>query len=116
MNRFQIKILLKVFPVIIFFLFSSKLFSQNAAQTDSLIHELMNENHLTDNKDAGVILIKDKKFEEATSLFTSEINKDAGNKEAYFNRGVVNWATSNPANACRDWSSLLALGDTSFWE
>lgn len=95
-----------------FCLLFSKSFSQSKTQTDSVISALLNENNLTGNNLTGIELIKDQKFDEANSIFSSEINKDAGNKEAYFNRGVVNWVTSNPANACRDWSSVLALGDT----
>src|SRR5262249_18383701 len=32
--------------------------------------------------------------------------------EAYFNRGVARFELNDRANACRDWSAVLALGDT----
>ena len=89
-----------------------KSFSQSNTHTDSLVNALLNSTTLTGNNQEGLNLIKENKFEQANSVFSTEISKDAGNKEAYFNRGVTNWAMSNPANACRDWSSVLALGDT----
>ncbi len=87
-------------------------FAQSNPQTDSLVKELLNSTSVTGNNLEGVQLIRENKLEQAGSVFSDQINKDAGNKEAYFNRGVVSWAMSNPANACRDWSSVLALGDT----
>ncbi len=79
---------------------------------DSIVKQMMEQQSVTGSLKQGTELILEKKFEQAGSFFTREIEKNEGNKEAYFNRGVVNWEMNNPEHACRDWSSLLALGDT----
>lgn len=97
---------------ILILLHGTKCSAQNAATSDSLIKTILNESNLTGVDDKGVTLIKSNKFWEANEYYSSEIKKDEGNKEAYFNRGVINWALNDTKNACRDWSSVLALGDT----
>lgn len=98
--------------LLLFFLSSLEVLAQNTPETDSLIKQLLEQNSVTGNMNQGKELILENKMEQANIFFTKEIANDAGSREAYFNRGVVNWAMSNPENACRDWSSLLALGDT----
>jgi len=87
-------------------------FCQHNEKTDSVIVSILGNVRLTDMNDQGINLIKSENYSEASLFYSEEIKKDEGNKEAYFNRGVVNWALNNPANACRDWSAVLALGDT----
>ncbi len=87
-------------------------FTQNEIKTDSLIRVIVEGNSLTSADDKGVELIKKANYWEANNYYSEQIKKDEGNKEAYFNRGVINWTLNNPANACRDWSAVLALGDT----
>lgn len=89
-----------------------QLHAQSSTASDSVVKAMLQESTLSGSGSSGTELLLDKKYEQANSFFTDEIEKDGGNKAAYFNRGVVNWATSKPENACRDWSSLLALGDT----
>ncbi|MCX6292179.1 MAG: energy transducer TonB [Bacteroidetes bacterium] len=60
----------------------------------------------------GINLAKQEKYEEASQLFSEEIKKNETNRDAYFNRGVVKWQLNDVSNACRDWSAVLALGDT----
>ncbi|MCC7232071.1 MAG: energy transducer TonB [Bacteroidia bacterium] len=61
---------------------------------------------------AGTELLKNHQYEDASSFFTKKIQEDDGDRNAYFNRGVARWELNDTLNACRDWSSLLALGDT----
>ncbi len=62
--------------------------------------------------DQGLQLIKSEKYEDANAYLNDVIKKDDLNKDAYFQRGVVNWELNDTMSACRDWSSVLALGDT----
>lgn len=110
MQTSNISFLYVVSVILLFFSYST--FSQTNTKTDSVVQSLLNENHVTDLNDKGVVLINQEKYNEANIFFSGEIAKNDGNKEAYFNRGVTNWAMSNPASACRDWSAVLALGDT----
>ena len=48
----------------------------------------------------------------AGSFYSDAIKSDEGNKAAYYNRGIVNWVMNDTNAACRDWSAVLALGDT----
>ena len=57
-------------------------------------------------------LINSGNFESANSFLSKEINSNESNASAYFQRGVTNWGMGDTLNACRDWSSVLALGDT----
>ncbi len=100
------------FVFLLSFLFGYKIFAQTDSESDSIIKVILSENTLTGDINKGAELMLGNNLEKAGSIYTDELSKDAGNKAAYFNRGVVNWATSKPENACRDWSSLLALGDT----
>lgn len=89
-----------------------KSFSQSSSKTDSVIKVIIGNERLTDLNDRGINLIKDEKYSEAGLFYGEEIKKNEGDKDAWFNRGVVNWAMSDTLNACRDWSAVLALGDT----
>ncbi len=99
-----------IFLLAIFY--SSKTYSQKISKTDSVINDIMNDDILSGPNDQGMSLIKDSKFMEATQYYNTEIKKDAGNTSAYFNRGVSQWQMKDESNACKDWSALLALGDT----
>jgi TonB family protein len=78
--------------------------------SDSLVN-IIYDNKLFE-QDQGVQLIKQEKFEEANSYLNTILEKDDLNKDAYFKRGVVNWELNDTLAACRDWSSVLAMGDT----
>ena len=84
--------------------------AQNSAQHDSLIQSLMKDHATPDDK--GVSLISSGNFQGASTFFSSQIAANESNTSAYFQRGVANWAMSDTLSACRDWSSVLALGDT----
>lgn len=100
--------------IIVELLISVVAYSQNAipAKTDSLIRTILSQEQLTTANDKGMTLIKESKFTEAGNYFSNEIKKDESDKYAYFNRGAVNWVMSDTLSACRDWSAVLALGDT----
>jgi len=93
-------------------LFLSSFQSSSFGQSHDTSLAIPPDNHYMDPNNQGVSLIKNEKYEEANHFFSAEIKKDEANRSAYFNRGVVNWNMNNEANACRDWSALLALGDT----
>jgi len=97
----------------LFILSFSLVFSQGQINVDSVAKAL---HHDVDPADQGVSLIKAEKYDEANQLFTNEIKKDESNRDAYFNRGVVSYSLNNTANACRDWSAVLALGDTAMFK
>jgi len=71
-----------------------------------------NADPFMDSNNKGVNLIKEEKYEEANKFFSEEIKKNESDANAYFNRGTVLWHLNDETHACRDWSSLLALGDT----
>ena len=85
--------------------------AQNPAQHDSLIQTMMKD-HITPDNEQGVSLINAGNFESASSFLSNEISNNGSNASAYFQRGVANWAMSDTLSACRDWSAVLALGDT----
>ena len=85
--------------------------AQNNPRTDTLLQNLLQEN-ATPIGDEGMTLIKSGNFEGANKYLSSEISKDESDRASYFKRGVANWALSDTLNACRDWSAVLALGDT----
>lgn len=101
-----------------YFSFLCSLFSfhvlpaQHAEKTDSIITTILNESKSTGADDQGLMLIKNEKYDEANKFFTGAINKDESNRDAYFKRGVTNWHLNDSLSACRDWSAVLALGDT----
>jgi len=88
-------------------------YSQNAAVTDSVIKAVLESQSLIGEKDKGVTLIKQDKLDEAGQYFNEELKKNEANRQAFFGRGVVHWAQNEQADACRDWSAVVALGDTS---
>ncbi|HRH65550.1 MAG TPA: energy transducer TonB [Bacteroidia bacterium] len=88
------------------------LFAQKVEKSDSLISTILKESNTTGQEDQGLMLIKTEKYEEANTFFTGAINKDESNRDAYFKRGVTNWKLNDSLSACRDWSAVLALGDT----
>ena len=90
-------------------LFSVLLFNSTCfAQTD----ESTGSDQSLDPNNKGVSLIKEEKYEEANKFFTEEIKKNETDANAYFNRGTVLWHLNDETQACKDWSYLLALGDT----
>lgn len=102
---------LKLF--IVLFSFANFCHAQSNPQSDSLIQSLM-KNHVTPG-DEGVKLINAGNFESASSFLTKEISANESNASAYFKRGVANFAMSDTLEACRDWSAVLALGDTAMF-
>lgn len=109
------KILNKYFnPVVLIavFIFLPILSSQaqNSSKTDSTVSKILNDQLF--EQDLGMKLIQNEKLDEANAFFSGQIDRDDLNKEAYFKRGVVNWELNDTMAACRDWSSVLALGDT----
>ncbi len=80
-------------------------------KTDSLIKAMTND-ETTPKNDPGVQLIQSGNYADANKFFSAEISKDESDRAAYFRRGVANWALSDTLSACRDWSAVLALGDT----
>ena len=103
---------IKAVMLVIIFSFSKNSFAQHSNKTDSVIKIIMSDDHVTDMNDQGTSLILNGNFSAASTYYNDEIKKDESSKAAYFGRGVVNWAMSDTMNACRDWSALLALGDT----
>ncbi len=89
---------------------NSEILAQKPSKIDPEVNKIL-ENQLF-QQDEGMQLINDKKFEEANAFLNNELNKNDLNKDAYFKRGVVNWELNDTMAACRDWSSVLALGDT----
>lgn len=87
--------------------------AQNPVKHDSLIQTLMKDHITPDNE--GVTLINAGNFESANSILSKEITSNESNASAYFQRGVTNWGMGDTLNACRDWSSVLALGDTAMF-
>ena len=102
---------MKPFYIFILFILNASItFAQNKS-SDSLIRVLIDE-HTTPESDRGLQLIQDGNFSGANQFFSNEISKDESDRKAYFRRGVANWALSDTLSACRDWSAVLALGDT----
>lgn len=95
---------------VLFILHITISFAQNKS-SDSLIRILIDE-QTTPGGDQGLQLIQDGNFSGANQFFSNEISKDESDRKAYFKRGVANWALSDTLSACRDWSAVLALGDT----
>lgn len=91
-------------------LLSSSIFAQNAVEKDSLIQTLLDDH--SSSGTTGAVLLNSGDFKGANSLLSNEIATNSSNATAYFQRGVANWAMSDTLNACRDWSAVLALGDT----
>jgi TonB family protein len=88
---------------------SANCFSQSGA--DSLVKAMLSDEHVTqDNKGAELIL--NGNLSAAGDFYDTELKKDEGNVNAYFGLGIVHIAKSDTLSACRDWSAVLALGDT----
>ncbi len=96
---------------IFLFFCSNCIIAQTNQKSDSLIRTLLKDQLATPG-DQGLQLIQSGNYQGANQFLSSEINKDGSDRAAYFKRGVANWALSDTLNACRDWSSVLALGDT----
>ena len=93
--------------------FGNNCFAQHSSKTDSLIKIIMTDDHVTDLDDKGITLLSSGNLSAAGAYFEEAIKKeDAKSTQAYFGMGVVHWATNDTKNACKDWSALLALGDT----
>ncbi|REJ84264.1 MAG: TonB family protein [Bacteroidetes bacterium] len=93
----------------ILFLSSVQVHCQKSIQ-DSLIKKVMNQSVF--NEDEGLQLIRQGKYEEAGSVLNEVLKRNDLSKDAYMKRGIVNWQLQNAEGACRDWSAVLALGDT----
>lgn len=96
--------------ILLFTLISSSSIAQKSRKIDPEVKKVLDEQLFSD--DQGMQLIQNKKYDEANTYLNDVLAKDDLNKEAYFKRGVVNWQLSDTVAACRDWSSVLALGDT----
>jgi TonB family protein len=83
----------------------------NLLSSDSVSHDHSDDPYLDPNN-KGISLVKEEKYEEQNKFLSEEIKKNESDRNAYFNRGIVRWHLNDAANACRDWSSVLALGDT----
>jgi hypothetical protein len=99
------------FSILIFLLLSLYGFGQTVDRADSLMKALLKEQS-TPSGDQGVQLIQSGNYADANKFLSNEISKDESDRAAYFRRGVANWALSDTLSACRDWSAVLALGDT----
>jgi hypothetical protein len=84
---------------------------QVSAKTDSVIRSILGSESLTGAPE-GKEMILSGNVTAAGSYFNEALQQDEGNKDAYFGRGIVNWVMNDTLNACRDWSAVLALGDT----
>lgn len=93
-------------------LLSKQVLGQISSPTDSLITKILTETEKASPDEKGLQLIQSQNFPAANQYFSSAINADQGDREAYFKRGVVNWQQKDSLGACRDWSAVLALGDT----
>jgi hypothetical protein len=96
---------------IILLLFVYNLQAQN---NDAEIKNLMNTYSAAPH-DSGMSLISSGQYQQAGQYYSTSINKDESDRKAYFSRGVANWGMSDTVSACRDWSSVLALGDTAMF-
>ncbi len=101
----------KITTLLVVFILPQFLNAQSNLDKDSLVKSLLSD-QTTPDVDQGVQLIQTGNFSEANKFFSSEISKDESDRKAYFRRGVANWALSDTLSACRDWSAVLALGDT----
>lgn len=84
--------------------------AQDGLQNDAVLKELIEKRNATADK--GLSLINSGNFQNANAFYSNAISEDQSNSHAYFNRAVTNWAMSDTLSACRDWSAVLALGDT----
>ena len=108
------------FKYISFFLFVSvcaiaaphSVNAQSLTKKDSVLNLVHDEKVFPDQDEKGLGLIKDNRLEEANTFFSEELKKNEENREAYFKRGIVKWELNDSTAACRDWSAVLALGDT----
>ena len=101
----------KITTLLVMFILPQYLSAQSNLNKDSLVKSLLSD-QTTPDVDKGVQLIQTGDFSGANKFFSNEINKDESDRKAYFKRGVANWALSDTLSACRDWSAVLALGDT----
>ncbi|MEP7263347.1 MAG: energy transducer TonB [Bacteroidota bacterium] len=98
------------------FMFSLNSSAQVSSKTDSTIKAILDGESLTGGANKGTELILQGNLSAADKFYDSELKKDEGNVEAYFGRGVVHLALNDTLNACRDWSAVLALGDTATYK
>ena len=101
-----------LFIVIILLSMHQNSFAQISAATDSVIRSIMGEGSVPELNDKGTEMMLSGNVSGAGSFYNEAIKKDEGNKEAYYNRGIVHWVMNDTNAACRDWSAVLALGDT----
>lgn len=111
MTRNMIKV---AFTFLSLLIFSTEIYAQNDVVKDTVVQNILNSD-LASSGNQGVTLMKNGDYENANKFFTSEISNDQSNSAAYFHRGVANFAMSDTLNACRDWSAVLAMGDTAMF-
>jgi len=90
----------------------SPLAAQTPSKSDSVLKLVQDEKLFPDQEEQGLSLIKDNRLQEANTFLSEELKKNAEDRSAYFKRGIVNWQLNDSLAACRDWSAVLALGDT----
>lgn len=101
-----------IFVIIIFLFIHHHSFAQLSAATDSVIRSIIKKESVTELNNKGVEMMLNGNISGAGSFYDNAIKKDEGNKDAYYNRGIVSWVMNDTVAACRDWSAVLALGDT----
>jgi hypothetical protein len=85
---------------------------QQPSLADTTVREAVEQALSRDPADPGLQLIQSQQFQKAENFLNNSLKENDLNPNAYFQRGVVNWQQSDTLAACRDWSSVLALGDT----
>ena len=55
--------------------------------------------------------MNNKDYIKAIGHFTTSINSDVKNKNAYYNRGLCYAKINDLDNACKDWNKCAELGD-----
>jgi TonB family protein len=98
--------------VVIGFLFVKNFYGQAPGNDADSLKRVMDIYSSDQQGGKGVDLILDHKYSEASSFFSDIIKQDESARDAYFKRGVAEWSQSDTNAACRDWSAVLALGDT----
>ena len=87
------------------------IYAQQNPMNDSIINSIMQSQNVTGNEE-GLQLIQSGDYNGANRFLSNAISQDESDRTAYFQRGVSNWALSDTLSACRDWSAVLAMGDT----
>lgn len=86
--------------------------AQTGTPLDPTLDQSVKEGLLQNPNDKGLQLIQSQQYSTAETFLNNSLKENDLDPKAYFQRGVVNWQQSDTLAACRDWSSVLALGDT----